>query len=615
MMASAFITGSKGAALAHLVKNGYLKECFTLGQNYSKEGNWKLQCLYCQKDIATGEGRTQNVLMHLARQHLDSISVTVLREIVKSNSTQEKEEKITPLARLGFESSGVKRSSSDAFSKVDAPSLRRTMAEWLIADGLPFYAIEGRGFHNLVKFLRPDVQYPGRLTVMQELPLLVSELQLTLQQHIEKMLAVSFTLDFWSAKDKFQSGFMAVNAVGITCNMEFLETTLAMELIPGKHTGTVTAKAFAAVLTRYGVIAKNIGGITTDDGSAMAPGIAEFLKSQDFTLGTSAQLHKQRHLLCFGHLLNNIWGDASKEVKTTAKVVGSVTELFIIVDIVRKLIFYYAQSSQRRAALHEQCIRVLIVSKAIMFPVPTRWWAELFSIARAYDLGKALLSVTAIQMNLTAGKATQYRSLLQKFQNILELLPPIIAIGRVWEKWQTILSSSTSVTLSYWPQAVRKILESVSIEKEAEARNSSDVVADIMHDMRTSVIKRLGDIPLIALAAELFDPATTHLANEWPINKHKEVSEFLLDWISAIAPPIAPQAPNKWGGGLPIDVLQETRKHGFMEELARVGKMLDAFNLILRGSPDRMKVRINYTHPTPCCFNLLTHLTCTAGPA
>ncbi len=109
MMASAFITGSKGAALAHLVKNGYLKECFTLGQNYSKEGNWKLQCLYCQKDIATGEGRTQNVLMHLARQHLDSISVTVLREIVKSNSTQEKEEKITPLARLGFESSGVKR--------------------------------------------------------------------------------------------------------------------------------------------------------------------------------------------------------------------------------------------------------------------------------------------------------------------------------------------------------------------------------------------------------------------------------------------------------------------------------------------------------------------------
>ena len=72
-------------------------------------------------------------------------------------ATHEKEEKLTPVtARLAFESSGVKRSSHDAFSKFDTHSLRRALAEWMIADGLPFYAIEGRGFHNLMNLLRPD---------------------------------------------------------------------------------------------------------------------------------------------------------------------------------------------------------------------------------------------------------------------------------------------------------------------------------------------------------------------------------------------------------------------------------------------------------------------------
>jgi hypothetical protein len=255
------------------------------------------------------------------------------------------------------------------------------------------------------------------------------------------------------------------------------------------------------------------------------------------------------------------------------------------------------QTLTRRAALHEHCMRLFIVSKAIMFPVSTRWWAELFSIARAFDLGNALLAVTATQMNLTGAKAAIYRAILAQFQGVLALLPPIIFIGRVWEKWQTILSSGTTVTLSYWPQAVRAILESVSINKEADARNSSDIVADIIADMRKSVIKRLAEIPLIALAAELLDPATTHHADNWPSGKHEEVANFLYEWNSAVAPPPAASVGGKWGGSLPLEMLEKTRKHAFMEELARVGKQLDDFSLILRSSPSRMKVIL----PPPCC--------------
>jgi hypothetical protein len=229
------------------------------------------------------------LLLFLARQHLDSINTTVLKEIVKSLAHPEKEEKPKP-----GPSNVVKRSSAD--TKIEPHSLNRRLAEWIVADGLPFHAIEGRGFHNLMNLLRPDVDYPGRLTVMKQLPIMASEVQVKIQQQIRKMLAVSFTLDFWSAADKFKSGFMSVNLTGITCDMDFVEATIAMELIPGKHTASVTAKALAAVLARYNVTAKNIGGITTDDGSAMAPGIAEFLKTKDFGLGASDQFNNQATL-------------------------------------------------------------------------------------------------------------------------------------------------------------------------------------------------------------------------------------------------------------------------------------------------------------------------------
>jgi hypothetical protein len=64
MMLSA-ISAAKGGALAFLVKDGFLKEFFTIAHNYTKEAGWKILCLLCNKDIATGDGRTQNALMHL----------------------------------------------------------------------------------------------------------------------------------------------------------------------------------------------------------------------------------------------------------------------------------------------------------------------------------------------------------------------------------------------------------------------------------------------------------------------------------------------------------------------------------------------------------------------
>jgi hypothetical protein len=107
MMLSA-TSASKGVSLGNMVK-----ECFTVGSNYTKEGGWHLQCKFCQKDIATGDCRLQNVLVHLARQHLESISGTVMKEIIKSLATPGKEEKLIPTtARLAFVPS-VKRSSSD----------------------------------------------------------------------------------------------------------------------------------------------------------------------------------------------------------------------------------------------------------------------------------------------------------------------------------------------------------------------------------------------------------------------------------------------------------------------------------------------------------------------
>ena len=275
----------------------------------------------------------------------------------------------------------------------------------------------------------------------------------------------------------------------------------------------------------------------------------------------------------------------------------SVTPLFVIVDCVRKLIFYYAQSTLRRAALYEHCKRLNIPQKAIIFPVPTRWFSELFMICRAYDLGKALLAVTAREMNLNNSQATEYRKVISNFLNVLHLLPHIISIGRVWEHWQTILSASSNLTLSLYPEAVRKIMDSVSDEKEATVRESSDRVADIIAEMRASITKRFGEVPLIALAAELLNPATTHNAKEWSREVRYAVQEFMLDWMNELAPPLSEDSTDSmWGSALPSDVLASSRQLTNRSELIRIGKQLDDFSLKLRGSPERMKVR---SSPTP----------------
>ena len=308
---SMMATSGKGAVLAHVIKDGYLLGLITIGPQYSKDGNWRVTCNGCKKLISTGEGRTQNVLIHLARTHLESLSTLVLREVIKSLLTQQEKpedtRQITPT---------VKRSSS-SFAEITPQALLRALAEWIIADGLPFNALEGRGFHQLMTLLRPDINYPGRHTVLKELAVLAHELEGTLTQALKTAVAISITLDMWTGHDVNRSGFMAVDVTYITSNLRFLSAVLAMEWVPGSHDGPITAKTLATVLNRYQIQASQIGAITTDDGSAMAPGIKEFFKEFKLPgqLGGSSLVVKQRHLLCWGHKINNVWKDCSKEIK------------------------------------------------------------------------------------------------------------------------------------------------------------------------------------------------------------------------------------------------------------------------------------------------------------
>ena len=595
-MQSMMANGAKGAALTNLVTSGYLKGLFSVGKQFNKDCHWKMQCLLCQNFISTGECRAQNLLIHLARAHVESIDSSVMKEVIKSLvKSEEKDEK--PSQPI----SSAKRLHAPDHTEIDPQRLKRVLAEWLIADGLPFHALEGRGFHQLVTLLRPDLEYPGRQTVLKELPLMVVDLQSVLRKEMETAVAVSIQLDFWSASDGDRSGFMSVNTTFINRLLKFCEATLAMEYVPGKHDGKTTAHYLELVINRFGITAPQIGAITTDDGSSMAPGIAEFFKMPNFQLGgLSAEMNSQRHLRCLGHVINLVWTDACKEIKANDK--GrerSVTLLFTIVDKVRKLIFYYAQSSQRRAALQAACILLQIVAKAILFPVATRWFSEVYMISRANDLGKALLKVTAKDMNLSGAAATKYREILSHFQGILHLLPPLVEIGREWEKWQSLLSAGNEVTISRYPEAVRQILLSVSSEKEAQARETSEEVAQIIHDLRESVMKRFGDFPLIALAAELLDPLTTHRANGWPAEMRPNVTNFLFAWMDALAPPLASSTNSKWGPELSASVLENSRNVSNWAELSRVGKQLDAFNIALLSSPERMAVR--NPPPHPCC--------------
>ena len=85
-----------------------------------------------------------------------------MKEVIKSLAkSEEKEEK--PLQPFT-----AKRLHAPAHTEIGPTTPKRVLAEWLIADGLPFNALEGRGFHQLFTFLRPNIDYPGRHTALKE---------------------------------------------------------------------------------------------------------------------------------------------------------------------------------------------------------------------------------------------------------------------------------------------------------------------------------------------------------------------------------------------------------------------------------------------------------------
>ena len=200
--------GAKGAVLSNLVNAGYLKGVYSVGKQYNKDGNWALQCNLCsdKKLITSGDCRTQNPLLHLARVHLESPAITplVLKEMIKVFTKPEEKAKTKPVLPC---SSAIKRPhpSVDIMPELDAQRLKRVLAEWLVSDGIPFNALEGKGFHHMVTFLHPNLEYPGRHTVLKELPLMVSELEIFLRHVLHTSVAVSIQLDFWSASDKVPS--------------------------------------------------------------------------------------------------------------------------------------------------------------------------------------------------------------------------------------------------------------------------------------------------------------------------------------------------------------------------------------------------------------------------
>lgn len=489
-----------------------------------------VRCTYCKGTISTGGWRSQNLLVHLWCRHWDILPLTnapLLMAVGKAGRAREKDPGTVAeraASATGGGSGGAKRPRGEAVP------FAQVLARFVLADGLPFSIVEGEGFRHVVQHLAPDVEVPSRHSVRARVPMLEKAASASVREFLAAAHAVSFTCDLWTSPVEDRAGFLSVDATWITASTppEFRSGTVGFRRVPAPHTALVVAYELGEALRSLSVDAAKIGGVTTDRGSNMPGAVVQLLNEFPVLAAgaTSAEtileFHRFRHVPCFGHVLNNIWSDLT----------GKNTPLGQLITATKQVLAPFILSTKRREALARRCAQFGLGRKAIIFPVATRWWSEVHMLDRALVLLPAFLQV---REDAALDFPDTFKEGLGAFQVSCALgtVSNVVKVGRVWEHWQTRLSSSSSVTLSWYPTAAAAVKAALFNFPFAP----SEAWEAIRSNMGTAVDKRM-TVPPIAKLAHMLDPATA--ATDPGIG-----ADMLLVWAKALAPPTRtpPAAP------------------------------------------------------------------------
>jgi len=148
------------------------------------------------------------------------------------------------------------------------------VADWLITDGLPFNAVNGKGFKKMMKKVNAAFNPPCYTTLKQDMGLGYNTAIELMKNYIEETCDyASITTDLWTSRTK--NGYIGITCHWLTPEMKLCDILICVDPISYPHTGEHIRKAIQDKLKILGLEKKIIIAVT-DNGSNMVKAIGEW---------------------------------------------------------------------------------------------------------------------------------------------------------------------------------------------------------------------------------------------------------------------------------------------------------------------------------------------------
>uniref|UniRef100_A0ACD5X8I2 Uncharacterized protein n=1 Tax=Avena sativa TaxID=4498 RepID=A0ACD5X8I2_AVESA len=293
-------------------------------------------CKYCNRPIQATTGRNGTSSMH---RHMSSC---------KKNPNRNHDPKQGTLqATLG---------SSLNNWKFDPDALRKSFAEMVIEDELPFAFGEKSGFKKFMSKACPRFKPPSRRTCAREVvKTYISEKDKLMKFFKENCASVCVTTDCWTSQQ--QDGYMTVTAHFIDNEWKYHKKVINFIMVKS-HKGKDLGKNLQKCLLEWGL--QSVMTVTVDNASAN-DGCIVHLRKCLVEAKTSIVGGKFLHMRCAAHIVNLIVQDGLKEVDVSVK-------------RVRGAVRYIKNGTSRLTKFKELVVEEQVESKAFLnLDVCTRW--------------------------------------------------------------------------------------------------------------------------------------------------------------------------------------------------------------------------------------------------
>ncbi|XP_027124091.1 zinc finger BED domain-containing protein RICESLEEPER 2-like [Coffea arabica] len=223
--------------------------------------------------------------------------------------------------------------------KFDAEAIRKSIADMVIVDELPFKHVEGRGFQYMMRTACPSFKIPSRWTISRDCYQLYLDEKIKLKHLLKNNSGrICLTTDSWTSIQRIN--YMCLTAHFIDNDWKLNKKILNFCPI-ASHKGTEVGKAIEKCLLEWGV--DDILTVTVDNASSNDVAVS-YLRGKLQNWGKAVLRGKWTHVRYVAHIVNLIVNDGIKKLGDS-------------VDCIRAAVRYVRQSPSRLKKFKE-CVEI-----------------------------------------------------------------------------------------------------------------------------------------------------------------------------------------------------------------------------------------------------------------